>query len=311
MNTDNYYTILGVPEDATQDDIKKAYRKLAKENHPDKGGDEEVFKNISIAYDTIGSDENRKKYDFERKNPFGGMKGHYGEAFQSMYQHMYRNQGSQEQRVPTKTIAIDVTVLDSFLSKEKQIEFSRKIKCEPCDGKGGERHICQTCSGQGQVIQQMGSGMFIQIVSMSCNACSGRGYTLVNKCTSCLGSGTKNESKKVEVKIPHGIDNGQFLRMKGVGDFSEGLYGDLVIKVNLQSENDFDKYDNNLVYNKYFNINDFNEESFEIPHPDGTMRINFPKNIDTSKPLRVKGKGFKHNGVGDLFINQYLKYEKT
>jgi molecular chaperone DnaJ len=310
MNTDNYYTILGVSEDATQDDIKKAYRKLAKENHPDKGGDEEIFKNISIAYDAIGNEESRKKYDFERKNPFSGIKGQYGEAFRAAFRNMHRGHESQEHRVHTKTITIDITVLDSFLSKEKQFEFNRKIKCEPCGGKGGERQTCQICSGQGQVIQQMGSGMFIQIVSMMCNNCSGRGYTLTNKCNECLGNGTKNETKKVEVKIPHGIDNGQFLRMKGVGDFNEGLYGDLIIKVNLQTENDFDKYDNNLVYNKYFNINDFNEESFEIPHPDGTMKINFPKNIDTSKPLRVKGKGFKYNGVGDLFINQYLKYEK-
>jgi molecular chaperone DnaJ len=310
MNTDNYYTILGVSEDATQDDIKKAYRKLAKENHPDKGGDEEIFKNISIAYDAIGNEESRKKYDFERKNPFSGIKGQYGEAFRAAFRNMHRGHESQEHRVHTKTIAVDITVLDSFQSKEKQFEFNRKIKCEPCDGKGGERQICQTCSGQGQILQQMGSGMFIQIVSMMCNNCSGRGYTLTNKCNECLGNGTKNETKKVEVKIPHGIDNGQFLRMKGVGDFNEGLYGDLIIKVNLQPENNFDKYDNNLVYNKYFNINDFNGESFEIPHPDGTMKINFPKNIDTSKPLRVKGKGFKYNGVGDLFINQYLKYEK-
>jgi molecular chaperone DnaJ len=311
MNTDNYYTILGVSEDATQDEIKKAYRKLAKENHPDKGGDEEIFKNISIAYDAIGNEENRKKYDFERKNPFNGIKGQYGEAFRTAFRNMHRGYESQEQRVHTKTITIDITVLDSFQAKEKQFEFNRKIKCEPCDGKGGERQTCQTCSGQGQILQQMGSGMFIQIVSMMCNNCSGRGYTLTNKCNECSGNGTKNETKKVEVKIPHGIDNGQFLRMKGVGDFNEGLYGDLIIKVNLQPENNFDKYDNNLVYNKYFNINDFNGESFEIPHPDGTMKINFPKNIDTSKPLRVKGKGFRYNGVGDLFINQYLKYEKT
>ena len=250
MNTDNYYTILGVSEDATQDDIKKAYRKLAKENHPDKGGDEEIFKNISIAYDAIGNEESRKKYDFERKNPFSGIKGQYGEAFRSVFRNMHRGHESQEHRVHTKTIAVDITVLDSFQSKEKQFEFNRKIKCEPCDGKGGERQICQTCSGQGQILQQMGSGMFIQIVSMMCNNCSGRGYTLTNKCNECLGNGTKNETKKVEVKIPHGIDNGQFLRMKGVGDFNEGLYGDLIIKVNLQTENDFDKYDNNLVYNK-------------------------------------------------------------
>ena len=308
MNTD-YYSILGVEETSTQDEIKKAYRKLAKENHPDKVGNEELFKQISVAYDTIGDEDKRKQYDMQRKNPFAGMGDGFGPSMSDLFNSVF-GQRQQEQRVHTSNINVDITVLESYKSVEKQIVYNRKIKCNPCDGQGGNRQTCTTCQGSGQVFRKIGNGMFVQMVSVSCHVCEGKGFNFTKLCDVCLGNGTQNETKKVEIKIPHGIDNGQFLRMKGIGDFRNGITGDLIIRINLSNKDDFEKVGNNLIYNKFFNIDELKNESFEIPHPDGTMKINFPKNIDTSKPLRVKGKGFKYEGIGDLFINQYLKYKR-
>lgn len=308
MNTD-YYSILGVEETSTQDEIKKAYRKLAKENHPDKGGNEELFKQISVAYDTIGDEEKRKQYDTQRKNPFAGMGDGFGTSMSDLFNSVF-GQRQQEQRVHTTNINVDINVLESYKSVEKQIVYNRKVKCNPCDGQGGNRQTCTTCQGSGQVFRKIGNGMFIQMVNINCNICEGKGFNFTKLCDTCLGNGTQNETKKVEIKIPHGIDNGQFLRMKGIGDFRNGVIGDLIIRINLSNKDDFEKVGNNLIFNKYFSIDEFKNESFEIPHPDGTMKINFPKNIDTSKPLRVKGKGFKYEGIGDLFINQYLKYKR-
>ena len=116
--------------------------------------------------------------------------------------------------------------------------------------------------------------------------------------------------KTIDINLPHGVDDGQFLRLKELGDFRNSLYGDLIVRIKIYSENNFEKFGNNLVYNSFLTIEDFKNDSFKIPHPDGELNIKFPKKIDTSVPLRVKGKGYKTEVVGDLIINQHLKYDR-
>jgi molecular chaperone DnaJ len=309
MNAETYYDILGVEETATQDEIKKAYRKLAKENHPDKGGDEDLFKKISVAYDTVGDENKRKQYDVERKNPFGQMGGGFGQSFSDLFNSVFGQQ-RQQQRAHTTNITISVGVLESFLGKNKTITYKRKTICEPCNGSGGDSQTCVTCQGQGQVVRQVGTNMFVQMVQMQCPTCVGTGRIMINACHSCNGQGNKDEIKNVDVKLPHSVDDGQFLRMQGQGDFRNGIYGDLILRVQVEKEKNFEKFGNHLVYNAYFTLKDLEKDSFEIPHPEGSMTIKFPKDIDTSKPLRVKGKGFKIENGGDLMINQYLKYSR-
>jgi|TARA_R110000868_G_scaffold242870_3_gene498423 molecular chaperone DnaJ len=310
MNAENYYDILGVTEESTQEDIKKAYRMLAKENHPDKGGDEELFKKISVAYDTIGDESKRKQYDIQRKNPFGNMGGGSTSSFSDLFNMAFGQQ--RQQRNHTTNINLELTPVESYLGITKEILFQRKGKCDPCDGTGGDKVVCPTCGGSGSVVRKMGNGMFIQMVSMSCGGCNGTGSMIKNACYVCNGTGDKNEMKKVEVNVPHGIDDGQFFRLQGVGDFRNGVYGDLVVRIFMKNDNNFEKFVNNLVYNKFFTLNDLTGDNFEIPHPDGTIKISFPKNIDTSKPLRVKGKGYTIDGEkGDLLINQFLRYNRN
>jgi len=310
MNAENYYDILGVTEESTQEDIKKSYRKLAKENHPDKGGDEELFKKISVAYDTIGDEDKRKQYDIQRKNPFGGKGDKFNSSFSDLFNMAFGQQ--RQQRNHTTNINLELTPTESFLSITKEITFQRKGKCEPCNGTGGDKIVCNTCGGAGSTMKRMGNGMFIQMINMVCESCKGTGSIIRNACYVCNGSGDKNEMKTVEVKIPHGIDDGQFFRIQGFGDFKNGTYGDLVVRIFMKNENNFEKFVNNLVYNKYFTLDEFNEDFFEIPHPDGVIKISFPKNIDTSKPLRVRGKGYTIDGEkGDLLINQFLRYNRV
>ena len=116
--------------------------------------------------------------------------------------------------------------------------------------------------------------------------------------------------KSLDISLPHGIDNGQFLRLQGMGDFRNGTYGDLVVRIDLRPQDNFDKIGNHLVYNSFLTLDDLKSGNMTVPHPDGELSIKMPKKVDTSIPLRVKSKGFRTDTVGDLMINQYVKFER-
>lgn len=304
MNADNYYESLGVPETATQDEIKKAYRKLAKENHPDAGGNEDAFKKISVAYDTLGDEKKRQQYDQQKNNPFGD----FGDIFSSMFNQQRPQQ--QQRQNHTTTISVNIGVLDSYKSDKKTLTYKRQIPCDPCSGTGGDKKICPTCGGSGSVIRQVGTGMFVQVVQMGCDTCRGTGKMIVNACFLCQGVGTKGEVKTLEIQLPHGIDNGQFVRLQTMGDYRNGIYGDLIVRLNVEPQDGFDKVENHLIYNAFLNMDDLKNGSLLVPHPDGELTLKLPKVVDTSRPLRVKSKGFKLDTVGDLMVNQYVKFER-
>lgn len=306
MNIDNYYEILGVEENASQDDIKKKYRQLAKENHPDTGGSEELFKKISTAYDILGDEQKRQTYDQQRKNPYGGS-FNFNDVFNSMFGN---RQNSNQRPVHTSNITVNIGALNSYKGGKHTLSFRRQAACDPCNGTGGDKTICNFCSGTGNVVKQFGNGSFFQMMQVACETCQGRGFFMVNPCFLCNGSGAKTEMKTLDISLPHGVDNGQFLRMTGMGDFRNGLYGDLIVRVELKPQDGFDKVGNHLVYNAFMSLEDLNSGSINVPHPDGELNIKLPKNIDTSIPLRVKSKGFKLESVGDLIVNQYIKYQR-
>ena len=305
MSQDNFYTILGVNENATQDEIKKAYRKLAVEHHPDKGGSEETFKKISEAYDTLGDQNKRTQYDNGRRNPFGNMGG---SSFEDMFGSFY----SQRKRtVPDKIIEVEVGTLESFNSSDKIINFQRKHACDSCNGNGGEKIKCTGCNGLGFTTVTMGTGLFTQMFRQPCNTCRGVGEMFKTKCGTCHGEGTKNEFETIKIKLPHGVDDGQFFKMQGKGDYSNGIYGNLVIRVIVKPENNFEKAGDDLVYSAFLNLDDLTKVGFNLPHPSGDLFIKLPEDFDSSKPLRVKSKGFRgQNGNGDLFIKLFVKFKR-
>jgi len=307
MNIDNFYEVLGVDEKATQDDIKKKYRKLAKENHPDTGGNEELFKKISTAYDVLGDERKRQEYDQHRRNPFGGG----GFNFNDMFNSMFNNRQNTNQRpVHTSNITVNIGTLNSYKGGKHTLSYRRQVACEPCSGTGGDKKVCNVCNGAGNVLKQFGSGGFIQVMNVACETCQGRGQILINPCFLCSGVGSKPEMKTLDITLPHGVDNGQFLRLTGMGDFRNGIYGDLVVRVDLVPQDGFSKVGNHLVYDAFMNLDNLQTGNLSVPHPDGELTIKLPKNIDTSIPLRVKSKGFRLESVGDLIVNQYVKYKR-
>ena len=305
---EDFYQILGVNQNATQDEIKKAYRKLAVEHHPDKGGDENKFKQISQAYDTIGDENKRAQYDNQRRNPFANMGGGGGgfNPFEEMFNQMH----SQRKRaVPDKIVEVVVGAVESYKGSEKNITYTRSHNCGGCNGTGGERINCGTCGGNGFVTQQIGTGLFTQIIRQTCNSCGGRGFSYKTTCGTCHGSTTTSSTETISIKLPNGIDEGQFLRVQGKGDFKDGMYGNLVLRVRVQSEKNFTKNGDDLIYDAYFNLDELKKDTLEIPHPKGNISIKLPNHFDSSKPLRVKSKGFYNRG--DLFIKLFVKFDRS
>ena len=302
MNTESYYDILGLKETATQDEIKKTYRKLAKENHPDAGGDEDKFKKISEAYDILSDEGKRRDYDYKKQNPFSDR---FGDMFGDIF-----NNRNRQHRAHTTTITINVGVIESYNGGKKTITYKRKTKCEPCNGTGGDKKVCSSCNGQGTFVKHVNNGFFVQMVQMECQTCRGTGNMLINPCFMCKGTGQKDEIKNVDIQLPHGLDNGQFLRLQGMGDFINNMFGDLIVKVNLTPHNGFDRVGNHLIYNAYMNLDELKDGSILVPHPDGQLNLKLPKKVDTSIPLRVRNKGFKLDTIGDLIVNQFVKYER-
>ena len=307
----NYYETLGVSKDANQDEIKKAYRKLSKQYHPDvnpEGG--EKFKDISVAYDTIGDETKRAQYDNKLNNPFGG---NGGMSYEDIFNQMFGNQGGNpfEQRrksAPDKIIKVQVSPLESFKGVDKVIRYMKDNHCDVCSGSGGEQQKCGTCGGAGFQIKTFGTGFMVQQIRTACQTCAGRGYTLVHRCFSCDGKGVKSTTHEVTVKLPVGIDDGQYLKLASLGDFRNGEYGDLVIQISMVSQDGFEKMNNDLIYNLFLNLQEIQADKFTIPHPNGELVINAFPIFDSSKPLRLKGKGFND---GDMYVKLNVKFNRV
>jgi molecular chaperone DnaJ len=298
MATENYYEILGVQENATQEEIKKAYRKLAMEHHPDKGGSEEMFKKISEAYENLGSEDKRREYDNSRNNPFGMFADLFG-------------QNMRRRSAPDLVVDVSIGAVESYRSMDKTITYKRKHPCKTCNASGGDRETCSHCKGSGVITKPFTNGFMTQIIQQACHVCSGRGFKYKTICHTCNGQTTTASMENVNIKLPHGADNGQFYRMQGMGDYSNGMYGNVIFKINVIPENNFEKSGNDLIYNAYLSLEDLNKDSFEIPHPAGNLNLRMPDIFDTSKPLRVKGKGYITDYAGDMYVKLIVKFKRT
>lgn len=304
----DYYKILEVEEKASADEIKKSYRTLSKKYHPDVNPDgAEKFKDIAEAYDVLSNPEKKAKFDNSKSNPFQGT------PYEDMFSQMFRNDGSpfrQQQRrknAPDKIVKVTITPIESYLGAEKDIHYIKENHCHVCSGTGGEQQQCTTCKGQGFEVKTFGTGFMVQQIRTACNTCAGRGYTLVHKCYNCSGQGSKSTANKVTIKLPVGIDSGQYLKLENAGDFKNGDYGDLVIQIELISKDGYEKINNDLIYNLYLNLEETQQDKFLIPHPDGNLSMESPRMFDSSRPLRLKGKGY--NG-GDMYVKLNVKFER-
>lgn len=306
---ENYYSVLGVSENATQDEIKKAFRNKSKEHHPDRGGNEEEFKKINEAYSAIGDEQKRAEYDNQRNNPFAGMGGNPfgGDPF-DIFSNMFGNR--QQRRAPDRVVELKIGAVDSFLGKKVEIKFTRKKNCDPCGGQGGDRNICNVCGGSGYVMQRTGNAFFQNIMQIPCNSCGAKGFTFNNICGICHGDGRQDENMSATINVPIGMSDGQLIKAGGMGDFANGIFGDIIFKVEIVNQDGFEKSGGDLIYTKYMSIDDLNNDFIEIPHPQGTVKISLPDIIDTSIPLKVRGKGYQ-NERGDMYVKLHVKHKRT
>ena len=304
----DYYKILEVEENASDEDIKKSYRNLSKRFHPDVNPDgAEKFKEINEAYEVLGNGEKRQQYNQRKNNPYAGSN------FEDMFSQMFGGGGNgfrqqpRRKSAPDKIVRVQISPVESFLGTDKTINYFRDIHCNSCGGAGGEQQACHTCGGVGYQVKTFGTGFMVQQVRTVCNTCGGRGYTLVHKCYYCDGRGTKPNTHEIKINIPVGADSGQFLKLQDAGDFKNGEYGDLLIQIEVVPKDGFEKMNNDLIYSLTLDIQGIQQDKFTIPHPDGELVVQAPKIIDTSKPLRLRGKGFLD---GDMYLKLILKYER-
>jgi len=313
-----YYELLGVSEDASQDEIKKAYRKKAKKYHPDSNketSDEEKFKKINKAYDVLGDEEKRKKYDRFGKQGVEGRssRGQRRAAsnFQDLFEQMFGGGGRGRRRRKTgENLRIQTTISleEAYEGVEKTFEVSRKDKCSECDGSGAENgntETCSECGGQGQVKKiertPLGRAQTVQ----ECPKCNGTGKIPEEKCSECNGKGLKEHDEKITVDIPAGVRNGQKVRLEGKGNASkQGRPGHLDIVVKVKEDGDFERKDSNLFTTLDLGLGDaVLGAEVDIDAPSGTYEVTVPQGAQPGQVLRLRGKGMpSRRGHGDLHV---------
>ena len=306
----DYYEVLGVSKTASDDEIKKAYRKLAMKYHPDRNPDnaeaEEKFKEAAEAYEVLSDGEKRSMYDRAGHSAFeGGFGGGGGFSAEDIFSQFgdifggaFGGGGRQQQRQRRGSdlrYVMELTLEEAVKGVKKTITFTAPAPCESCDGKGSKNpndvETCRTCHGAGQVRMQQG---FFS-VQQTCSTCRGQGKTIKNPCKSCHGSGVADRQQTLEVTIPAGVDNGDRVRLSGKGEaIRDGQSGDLYVEVQVREHGIFQRDGADLYMNVPVSIADAAlGKEIEIPTLDGRVSLKVPEGTQTGKLFRLRGKGVK------------------
>ncbi len=301
----DYYKILGVNKNASDKEIKKAYRELSKKYHPDVNPQGETkFKEVTEAYEVLSDENKRKEYD--NPNPFARFGGGPDADLRDIFNQFMNGQGRQQKpKTPDKIIKINISPIESFTGSKKEITYQVNSTCNTCKGTRGESRRCSNCNGNGFTERVAGSGFFRQILRTNCNVCSGTGKEITVKCYDCGGVGIKQKMETISIDIPKNVDGGTFLKVSAKGDYNINTgQGDLILQVEIVPKDGFEKISEDLVYTKTITPLDMIlNEKIILPHPDGDLSITIPENNETEKPLRIKGKGYRTEyKVGDYYI---------
>jgi molecular chaperone DnaJ len=320
----NYYDILGVSKTASQDEIKKAYRKKAIEHHPDKGGDENLFKEAAEAYEVLSDPEKRKNYDTfgTTDNRRGGFNmddifSQFGDIFGGAFGF---NNRKPQKRGSDLRIKSSLMIHEVINGTQKKIKYNRQVHCASCNGTGGKDVVsCHGCNGTGHktIVQSTPFGRIQQ--TMMCNDCHGEGTTVKHRCGKCHGVGTESKEEIIDINIPPGAINGMQMTMAGYGNqIKNGINGDLYIVIEDIPDPKFRREGVNLVYEEWISIPDaVLGTEIEINSPTGKVKLKIPNGCDSGKVFNIKQKGIpmlSHNGTvggyGDLLIKVNIKIPK-
>ena len=327
----DYYEVLGVNKDASDDEIKKAYRKLAKKYHPDANPDnkkeaEAKFKEVNEAYENLSDPQKRRMYDqFGHNGPQGfgggGQGGYYsystsgfdgfdmgdlGDIFSSFFGGGFGGRTSSRQNNgPVKGADLrynmEITFEESFLGTEKEITINRDDTCDTCKGTGARPgskvETCSMCGGSGQIKQVQTTILGQMQTTRTCPTCHGEGKVIKEPCDTCRGKGTVRKQARIRVKIPAGIDENQTVVLRGEGapGTRGGPKGDLYITVHIKRHNVFTRQDYNVLCDIPITFTQATlGAELKIPMVDGsTVMFKIPEGTQTGTRFRVKGKGFK------------------
>jgi molecular chaperone DnaJ len=344
----DYYDILGVSKDASQEEIKKAYRKLAHKHHPDKGGDEEEFKKVNEAYQTLSDQQKRKQYDRFGKtggatggfnqsqaNGFSGFGGggfnaeDLGDIFGDFFGGGFggfSQAGGRERERKGDSIKIDITInLDeAFTGTVKKKSIKKRNVCNHCQGSGAEpgteKKTCPDCNGDG--FKETRRKTFLGTISQksTCSTCNGSGEVPKKECTKCKGKGWVESIKDMKIKIPAGIKSGQTIRLSGKGQAVKGgKPGDLLVEVRVKNNTEFNRKGDNLHLEKKISYSQaVLGDSIKIPvfDEDGQLKkvnLKIPKGSKSGKTIKLSDRGMpalSGYSRGDLYIKLIIEVPK-
>jgi molecular chaperone DnaJ len=327
----DYYKILGVEKNASQDEIKKAFRKLAHEHHPDKqGGNDAKFKEANEAYSVLGDEKKRKQYDTFGSagmggggfNPndfggfdFSGFQGGFGNGgvefdLGDMFGDIFGGGRQRTRRGSDIQVDIDITFEESIFGVQKSITLNKTSVCAECAGsgakKGSKLKTCHTCAGKGKVVEVKRSIIGAFQTTRTCDTCHGTGKEPEEKCPVCHGSGVHKRNQEIQVKIPAGVEDGEMVRLPGAGEaVIGGTAGDLYIKLHVPEHPIWSKEGHNLVTDLDVKLSDALLGSvYNLRTLDGDIALKIPEGVSHGEILRVKGKGVpssKHHR-GDALV---------
>jgi molecular chaperone DnaJ len=348
MSTDrDYYEILGVSKTADADTIKKAYRKLAMQFHPDKNpGDsaaEDKFKEAAEAYDILSNQEKRSQYDrfgkaaFKQGGGFGGGAGfqdmddifsNFGDIFSDLFggtngggaggarsQQRGRGAGSGPRRGSDLRYVTEITLKNVIEGVEKEIEFDTEDNCQACSGSGAEKGhaiTCPTCHGRGQVVHQQG---FFTMAS-TCPDCRGEGQKIQHPCKKCQGKGRVKQHRKIKITIPPGVDDGTRLRVSGEGEggYKGGPAGDLFVETSIKQDSHFRRQGEHLITEVTLDyVQALLGAELEIPTVTGKTRLEVPVGTQVGDAIKISGEGIpslRGSRRGDLFVTVSVEFPK-
>ena len=332
----SYYDVLGVSKDADEKEIKSAFRKLAKQYHPDinkEPGAEAKFKEIGEAYAVLGDAEKRKQYDQFGHEAFtqGASQGGFGGGFggfggfsaedidlSSIFGDLFgggmfgggsRRNSNRPRKGEDSLVRVNLTFDEAVFGCKKTIEIDLDTECEECNGKGGSGETtCSTCGGRGRVISQQRTPFGVFQSESTCPDCGGRGKTYKNVCRECRGNGHVVKNKELEVTVPEGVDTGHQLRIsgKGAAGYNGGPNGDIYIEFRVKEHPLFERKGNDIYVDVPITITDAVLGcKKEIPTLTGTVVLDIDSGSQSGDQLRLRGKGVKDptsSKKGDMYV---------
>lgn len=326
MNKRDYYEVLGVDKNASEAEIKSAFRKLAKKYHPDVSKEPdaaEKFKEAQEAYAVLSDANKRRQYDQFGHSAFDQMGGAgasgfdfsdfdfsdiFGDIFGSGFGFGGRS-SNRSRRGNDTLVRIDLTFEEAVFGCKKDVKIDTMVECDSCSGKGGHgEKTCQTCHGSGQVTSEQRTIFGSFATRSTCQTCHGKGVTYDTKCSKCHGEGRIRENKTVEVKIPAGVDTGNKLRLNGKGEagVNGGPNGDLYLEFKVKSHPLFERDENDVYLTLPITITEAVLGcKKDVPTLSGTVKLSIPAGSKTNDKHRLKGKGIadpQTGRKGDMYV---------